>query len=227
MKRIVAVALALAFVGFIACGAYAAESSASEMGSGMVKQGSERIAVMAGADYSSLYGDADATNMNFSAAVEYGYMVLDQFELALRGAFALNSFRQSYHGFGDYNYRSQDYSLDVVPKWRPAIEGNISPFIGPKLGVRYASNSESFAHSPSDNANDAIIEWGVVAGADIFLSKDLALVAEYDYTQYTMHTGFQTSPGLPVPQLGVNSGFWTGHITVKDNSLTLGLAYWW
>jgi opacity protein-like surface antigen len=107
-----------------------------------------------------------------------------------------------------------------------AVKSIISPFIGPKLGVRYVTESEAWRNA-HDNSNDSMIEWGAVVGADIFLSKQTALVVEYDYTQYTMHTGLTDSPGLPIPQLGVQGGFWSGHNTVKDNALTIGLAYWW
>jgi opacity protein-like surface antigen len=192
----------------------------------MVKQGSERVAIIGSADYTSMYGDGDATNLNFGVSGEYGYMILDQFELAVRAGFALQHFQYQAPFSNTYNYRSQDYSLDLIPKWRPALEGNISPFIGPKLGVRYLTESEA-ARGYHDNANDSMIEWGAVVGADIFLGKDVALVVEYDYTQFTMHTGLNDSPGLPVKQFGVQGGFWSGHDTIKDNALTIGLAYWW
>jgi opacity protein-like surface antigen len=218
MKRILTGVLALALVGYLGCGANAAE---------MVAQGAERVAVVGSADYTSMYGDEDATSLSFGVAGEYGYMILDQLELAVRASVALQHFQyQTPETDNKYNYRSQDYSLDLVPKWRPALEGNISPFIGPKLGVRYITESEAYTDF-HDNANDAMIEWGVVLGADIFLGKDVALVVEYDYTQFTMHTGFDESPGLPVKQFGVQGGFWQGHDTIKDNALTVGLAYWW
>jgi hypothetical protein len=51
MKRIVAVVLALALVGYLGCGANAAE---------IVKAGSERIAIMGAAHYADFAGDADA-----------------------------------------------------------------------------------------------------------------------------------------------------------------------
>jgi opacity protein-like surface antigen len=222
MKRILTVVLALALVGYLGCGANAAE---------MVKEGAQRLAIVGSADYGSIYGDDDAHNMNFSVSAEYGYMVLDQLELAVRGTFALDSYRYSTPDEGSYSYRSQNYALDLVPKWRPAVEGNISPFIGPKVGVRYVTNSDAYGYvsgsGSRDSANDAVIEWGAVLGVDIFLAKNIALVVEYDYTQYTVHTGFEDSLGVPISTFGANGYGWSGHLTVKDNALTAGLAYWW
>ena len=215
-KRILTGVLALALAGYLGCGANAAE---------IVAQGNERVAVIGSADYTSMSGDNDATNLDFAVSGEYGYMVLDQLELALRASVALQQFKIQTPGSGGGDYRSQDYSIDLVPKWRPALEGNISPFIGPKLGTRYITDSVSVPGF-GGTGHDAVVEWGAVVGADIFLGKDVSLVVEYDYTQFTMDTK-TASAGLPVPQFGVQGAFWSGRDTVKDNALTVGLAYWW
>jgi opacity protein-like surface antigen len=218
MKRILTVVAALALVGYLGGGANAAE---------MVKQGAERLAITGSADYATTYGATDGTGMSLTASGEYGYMVLDQLELALRGTFTLTQTQVS-NGYGDggnYNIRSQNYGIDFVPKWRPALEGNISPFIGPKVGVRYITNSmPDYGYT-----NDTVFEWGAVLGADIFLGKNVALVVEYDYTQYTLNSNKNTGGiGTPIPQLGAS--YWqlySGQITVRDHALTAGLAYWW
>ena len=220
MKRILTVVVALAFVGYLGCGANAAE---------MVKEGAQRLAVVGSADYASTFGATDATGMSLGASAEYGYMVLDQLELALRGTFALNQ-TQATNGFsdgGNYNIRRQDYGIEFVPKWRPVLEGNISPFIGPKVGARYVTNSISRAGYTSPT-HATVVDWGAVLGADIFLGKNVALVVEYDYTQYTERSYKYSEIGFPIGQLGAS--YWqrySGHITVCDHALTAGLAYWW
>ena len=80
MKRILTIVLALAVVGYLGCGANAAE---------IVKAGSEKIAIMGAAHYADVAGDADAYASVFMIAGEYGYMVADQFEMAARAMFAL------------------------------------------------------------------------------------------------------------------------------------------
>ena len=221
MKRILIVMLALAFVGYLGCGANAAE---------MVKQGAERLTILGSADYANTYGDLDAQGTSLRASAEYGYMVLDQLELAARATFGVMETKQaSGNGQGgNFDIRRQDYGIDFVPKWRPAVEGNISPFIGPKLGVRYVTNSISGGPVPYASASDTVFDWGAVLGADIFLGKNLALVVEYDYTQYTVNSPKGNALGLPISQLGAS--YWqlySGHITVCDHALTAGLAYWW
>jgi hypothetical protein len=214
MKRVLTVVLGLAFLAYLGGAASAAE---------IVKQGSERIEITASADYGTSYGDVNSTTETFGVAGEYGYMVLDQFELAARALIALT--QSNVEGTAGGNYRAQNYALDLIPKWRPPLEGNISPFIGPKIGVRYVTNSFA-ANSPtgtSSHANDTVIEWGAVLGADIFLSKQTALVVEYDFTHYSVDS---TRRSLGLPGV-VPTGTTSGHISVNDNALTVGLAYWW
>ena len=127
MKRIVAVVLALALVGYLGCSASAAE---------IVAQGSEKIAIRGGANYADVAGDFDAYAAMFMVAGEYGYMVCDQFELAARAMVAL-----AQAGSGGTHVRMQAYSIVLVPKWRIPMEGNISPYVGPKAGVAYVTAS--------------------------------------------------------------------------------------
>jgi opacity protein-like surface antigen len=215
MKRILTVMLALAFVGYLGCGANAAE---------VVKQGAQRLAIMGSAEYSTAFGDEELAGLSWCAAAEFGYMVCDQFELAVRGMFSLEQLQENWR-YGDWNMRTQAYSICVVPKWRPALEGNISPFIGPKVGVAYVTNSESASYGLKACAHDTVFQWGAVLGADIFLGKNIALVVEYDYTQYTVDTPLNNDVGLP---LGANLGTgWSGKYTIRDHAVTAGLAYWW
>ena len=223
MKRVLAVVLALVLVGCVGWSASAAEAAkgASGPGGGMVQEGAERLAIVGSADYGTTYGDLTATGTSLSAAAEYGYMVLDQLELAVRGMFALTQLQVA---SANANYRAQNYAIDLVPKWRPAVEGNISPFIGPKVGVRYVTNSATSPFGRS-SASDTVFEWGAVLGVDIFLGKNVALVVEYDYTQYNVKTPI-TSLGVPLTgTLALAAG--SGNITVRDHALTAGLAYWW
>ena len=62
-----------------------------------------------------------------------------------------------------------------------------------------------------------------VLGVDIFLGKNVSLVVEYDYTQFTVKTP-KRSLGVP---LTANLGGASGHVTVCDHALTAGLAWWW
>jgi opacity protein-like surface antigen len=202
MKRIVAVVLAVALVGYLGCGANAAE---------IVKAGSERIAIMGAAHYADFAGDADAYASIFMVATEYGYMVTDQFELAARAMVAL-----AQAGAAGSTVRMQLYSLAAVPKWRIPMEGNISPYIGPMVGVAYATGSGAGAlhitgvHT-GGSFHDAVFAWGAVAGADIFLSKQTALFVEYDFTTF---------------KLG-GSKFGGGPERVRDQGLSAGLVFWW
>jgi opacity protein-like surface antigen len=237
MKRVLAGVLALALISYLGYSASAAEmaqpaasqESTSGPGGGMVKEGAERLAIVGSAEYASTYGDMDSANTNFGVSAEYGYMVLDQLELAVRASFDLMRQQDTNYGIsghrGSVDYRSQNYALEFVPKWRPAVEGNISPFIGPKIGARYVTNSETVG-GISGRANDAVFDWGAVLGADIFLGKNISLVVEYDYTQYQVDTKV-SSMGVPVNGIGGLPISPAGRITVKDNALTLGLAYWW
>jgi len=218
MKRILTVLLALALAGYLGCGANAAE---------IVKQGTERLAVMGSADYATTYGDNVSQGTSLRATAEYGYMILDQLELALRGTLSLMETKQSFGVGGHGDIRRQDYAAEFVPKWRPAIEGNISPFVGPKVGVRYVTDS-IIGNGPTGTAHDTVFDWGAVLGADIFLGKNVSLVVEYDYTQFTMRSPISNSLGLPISQLGAS--YWqlyVGNITVRDHALSVGLAYWW
>jgi predicted porin len=63
----------------------------------------------------------------------------------------------------------------------------------------------------SNSFNDAVLIWGGVLGADIFLSKHTSLFVELDYTQFNL--GSHDLGG--------------GSLTVKDTGLSAGLAYWW
>jgi opacity protein-like surface antigen len=202
MKRIVAVVLALALVGYLGCGANAAE---------IVKAGSERIAIMGAAHYADFAGDADAYASIFMVATEYGYMVTDQFELAARAMVAL-----AQAGAAGSTVRMQLYSLAAVPKWRIPMEGNISPYIGPKVGVAYLTGSGAGGVAigginAGNTFHDAVFVWGAVLGADIFLSKQTALFVEYDFTEFKLK----------------GSDLGGGTIRVRDNGLSAGLAYWW
>ena len=212
MKRIGTVVLALAFVGLIACGAYAdassSSSSAAESGSGMVKQGSEKIAIMGAAHYADIAGDADAYAALFAVAGEYGYMVCDQFELAARAMIALAQF-----GSNGSQIRVQAYALTVIPKWRIPVEGNVAPYVGPKAGVAYITGS---ANKGGGSFNDAVFIWGAVLGVDIFLSKQTALFVEYDYTQFNFDAKFKAGGTAA-----------SGRIRLRDNGITAGLDYWW
>jgi hypothetical protein len=211
MKRILTVVLALALVGYLGCGAYAndmasgsagstpavSSDNASNMGSGMVKEGSQRIAVSGGAAYSTTSGNYDSYDANFMVQGEYGYMVFDQFQLAARVGVELDQAKA-----GGSQTRLQSYSLVVVPKWCIPVEGNVAPYVGPKAGVAYISDTGS---------TDAEFIWGAVLGADIFLSKHSTLFVELDYTQFNV--GGHDLGG--------------GSYTVKDTGLSVGLAYWW
>jgi hypothetical protein len=199
MKRIWTVAVALAFAGYLGCGANAAE---------IVKQGSEKIAIMGAVNYADIAGDADAYAAIFAIAGEYGYMVTDQFELAARAMVALAQF-----GASGSQIRLQAYALTAVPKWRIPMEGNISPYIGPKAGVAYVTAS---ANKGGGSFNDAVFIWGAVLGADIFLSKQTALFVEYDFTQFSFDAKFKAGGTATA-----------GRIRVRDNGITAGLAYWW
>ncbi|MGO8703038.1 MAG: outer membrane protein [Candidatus Brocadiia bacterium] len=224
MKRIVALLLALAVMGYFGCGAYAqAQQPATTtttttnteggaaMGSGMVAAGSERIAILGAANYGDVAGDIDAYAAIFAIAGEYGYMVCDQFEMAARAMVALAQV-----GTAGADVRLQEYSIVFIPKWRIPMEGNISPYIGPKAGAAYvtASGAAAVAVGGKHGGNtfhDAVFIWGAVAGADIFLSKQTSLFVEYDYTQFKLN----------------GSDLGGGSIRVRDNGITAGLAYWW
>ena len=195
MKRIVTVALALALVGYLGCGANASE---------IVKAGGERIAIMGAANY----GDVASI---FAVAGEYGYMVCDQFEMAARAMLAL-----AQAGSSGNTLRMQEYSIVFIPKWRIPMEGNISPYVGPKIGGAYATGSGAAAikiggKGAGNEFHDAVFVWGAVLGADIFLSKQTALFVEYDYTQFKLN----------------GSKMGGGSIRVRDNGIFAGLAYWW
>jgi len=203
MKRVLTVVLALAFVGYLGCGANAAE---------IVKEGSEKIAIMGAANYGDMAGDADAYAALFMVAGEYGYMVCDQFELAARATLALAQAGVS----GTAALRMQEYSLTLVPKWRIPMEGNISPYVGPKAGLSYVTASGAAAlkvgnAGGGNTFHDAVFVWGAVLGADIFLSKQTSLFVEYDYTQFKLR----------------GSDLGGGSIRIRDNGISAGLAYWW
>jgi predicted porin len=201
MKRILTTVLATALAGYFGCGAYAADDAAS-MGSGMVKAGSERIALSASANYDTNSGDKDTYDSNLTIAAEYGYMVCDQFQLAARIGFELDQTGTTTQT-GTAQVRTQDYSLVIVPKWCIPVEGNIAPYVGPKVGAAYSSESGV--------GTSAEFIWGAVLGADIFLSKQTSLFVELDYTQFKLGS----------TDLG------GGPITVKETGLAAGLAYWW
>ena len=144
-------------------------------------------------------------------ATEYGYMVTDQFELAARAMVAL-----AQAGAAGSTVRMQLYSLAAVPKWRIPMEGNISPYIGPKFGAAYVTASGAGAvkvgtFKSSNTFHDAVFVWGAVLGADIFLSKQTALFVEYDFTTF---------------KLG-GSKFGGGPERVRDQGLSAGLVFWW
>jgi opacity protein-like surface antigen len=107
----------------------------------------------------------------------------------------------------------QAYALTAVPKWRIPMEGNISPYIGPKAGLAYVTAS---VNKHGGSFNDAVFIWGAVLGADIFLSKQTALFVEYDYTQFNFDA-----------KLAAGGTATSGRIRVRDNGITAGLAYWW
>jgi len=215
MKRILTIALALAFAGCICCGAYAqaaastSNDQAANMGSGMVKEGSEKIAILGAANYGDVAGDFDGYAALFMVAGEYGYMVCDQFELAARATIAL-----AQAGASGNTIRLQEYSLTVIPKWRIPMEGNISPYVGPKAGLAYVTASGAGALKVAAVGNtfhNAVFVWGAVLGADIFLSKQTSLFVEYDYTQFKLN----------------GSDLGGGSIRIRDNGISAGLAYWW
>ena len=212
-------------MGYFGCGAYAqAQQPATTtttttnteggaaMGSGMVAAGSERIAILGAANYGDVAGDIDAYAAIFVVAGEYGYMVCDQFEMAARAMVALAQVGTSRRRrSGCRSIRSTS-----IPKWRIPMEGNISPYIGPKAGAAYvtASGAAAVAVGGTHGGNtfhDAVFIWGAVAGADIFLSKQTSLFVEYDYTQFKLN----------------GSDLGGGSIRVRDNGITAGLAYWW
>ena len=202
MKRILTVALALAFVGYLGCAASAAE---------IVKEGSEKIAIMGGAHYTDIAGDIDAYASLYMVAGEYGYMVTDQFELAARAMVAL-----AQAGSSGTTARMQAYSIMLVPKWRIPMEGNISPYVGPKAGVAYVTGSGTGAvhlgnFNGSNAFHQAIFAWGAVLGADIFLSKQSSLFVEYDFTSFKVG----------------GSHFGGGSVRIRDSGISAGLAYWW
>jgi hypothetical protein len=217
MKRILTIVLALAFVGYVGCGAYAdaaastSNDQAANMGSGMVKEGSEKIAIAGGANYADIAGDADAYASVFMVTGEYGYMVCDQFELAARAMVTL-----AQAGASGAQVRLQAYSLTMIPKWRIPMEGNISPYIGPKAGVAYVTASGAAAVKigkvgAGNTFHDAVFIWGAVLGADIFLSKQTALFVEYDFTSFKLN----------------GHDFGGGSLRVRDSGINAGLAYWW
>jgi hypothetical protein len=202
MKRILTIVLALALVGYLGCGANAAE---------IVKAGGERIAIMGAAHYADVAGDSNAYASIFMIAGEYGYMVTDQFELAARAMVAL-----AQAGSGGSTLRMQAYSIAFIPKWRIPMEGNISPYVGPKAGAAYVTGSGAGgitvnSSTASNVFHDAVFVWGAVLGADIFLSKQTALFVEYDFTSFKLG--------------GSNLG--GGSTRIRDNGIAAGLAYWW
>jgi outer membrane protein W len=210
MKRILAGVLALALVGYLGCAANAAE---------IIAQGAQRVAITGSADYASTYGDVHASAATWATAGEYEYMFLDQFGVGLRGGWLLMETQAK----GGGNAHLQSYALDIVPKWHIPLEGNIAPYVGPKAGVSYVTDSVS-GHGGGASASATVCNWGAVLGVDIFLSKNCALNIEYDYTQYNVRTPRRS---LGVPLGGAFNAVAAGNITVQDNAVTLGLAYWW